>query len=250
MEIEQILLTVAYDGTNYCGWQMQSECLAVQEVLLRRLEQLFGENISTLGASRTDGGVHALGQRMCVRLPIGACKVPLDKLPEVMNARLPKDVVVVRAEAVPDSFHPIFHTKRKTYTYTIQDGKYANPLMWNFSYHVRHRLNVEEMNRAAEMFVGEHDFEAFRAMGGTTKTSVRTMYEANVRREGELVLFTVTGSGFLYNMVRIMAGTLISVGEGTIRADDIPAILKSRDRTRAGRTVPPQGLTLVKVDYE
>ena len=250
MDYEQILLTVAYDGTSYCGWQAQSEVLAVQEVLAQRLVQLFGDELTTLGASRTDGGVHALGQRMCVRLPMGVCKVPLDKLPEVMNARLPKDVTVVYAEQVPKEFHPIFHAKRKTYTYTIQDSKYANPLLWNFSCHSRVRLDAAAMNRAAALFVGEHDFEAFRAMGGTTKTSVRTMHEANVRREGDLVLFTVTGSGFLYNMVRIMTGTLMSVGEGKLAAEDISAILASRDRARAGRTVPPQGLTLVKVEYD
>ena len=248
--IEQILLTVAYDGTDYCGWQAQSEVLAVQEVVQQRLMQLFGADLTTLGASRTDGGVHALGQRMCVRLPIGVCQVPLDKLPEVINARLPKDVTVVHAQRVPDWFHPIFHAKRKTYTYTIQDCKHANPLMWRYSYHSRVRLDAEAMNRAAALFVGEHDFEAFRAMGGTTKTSVRTMYAADVRRDGDLVWFTVTGSGFLYNMVRIMTGTLMSVGEGKMAAEEIPALLASRDRTRAGRTVPPQGLTLVRVEYD
>ena len=247
---ERILLTLGYDGTAYCGWQVQENGETVQGALIRALSVLFGTGIDVLGASRTDAGVHALGQRALVTLPANMCKVPLDKLPAVVNAKLPNDVVVTRAERAGEGFHPIFDAKRKTYTYDIHNAPYAHPFMRRYAHHVRAVLNVDAMNRAAACFVGTHDFEAFRATGGTTKTSVRTMYSASVTRDGEWVRYTVTGSGFLYNMVRIMAGTLIFVGMGKLAADDMPGILALRDRTRAGVTAPPQGLTLVRVEYE
>ena len=246
---DKIVLTVAYDGTDYCGWQVQDNGETVQAVLTRTLESLFGE-LTVLGASRTDAGVHALGQRALVTLPKDICKVPLDKLPAVVNAKLPFDVVVTDAMRVAEDFHPIFDAKRKTYTYDIHNALYANPQTRRYTYHVRAALDVDAMSHAAACFVGTHDFEAFRAMGGTTKTSVRTMYGASVVREGEHIRFTITGSGFLYNMVRIMAGTLIFVGMGKLTPDKIPDVLASRNRTCAGVTAPPQGLTLVRIEYE
>ena len=246
---DRLLLTAAYDGTDYCGWQVQENGETVQAVLARAAASLFGE-CTVLGASRTDAGVHALGQRALVTLADGMCKIPLEKLPEVFNTRLPNDIAITHAERVGEGFHPIFDAKRKTYTYDIYNAPCANPLTARYSYHVRVRLDAEEMNRAAAHFIGTYDFEAFRAIGGTTKTSVRTMYDASVTREGERIRFTVTGSGFLYNMVRIMTGTLLYVGMGKLAPDDIPGILASRNRTRAGVTAPPQGLTLACVTYE
>jgi len=250
MEKEHILLTVAYDGTNYCGWQIQNGVETVQGVLEQALTRLFKVPVAMLGASRTDAGVHAMGQRTVVHLPAGTCNVPLNKLPEVVNIKLPKDVRVMCAEAVDEAFHPIFDAKRKTYTYTIHNAAYANPMFRNMRYHEKIPLDVAQMHCAAQHFIGTHDFESFRAIGGTTKTSVRTMYEAGVHREGEAVLYTVTGSGFLYNMVRIMAGTLLLVGTGKLAAEDVPGIIASRNRARAGKTMPPQGLMLMRVRYE
>ena len=260
MDKERILFTVAYDGTNYCGWQVQENGATVQGVLMDTCSRFFnvppyvpGESNTTahvLGASRTDAGVHALGQRAVLTLPEGTCKVPPDRLPEVLNAKLPPDIVLTHAEYVPRDFHPIFDAKRKTYAYSIHNAVYINPLLRNQRYHVKHPLNVAAMHDAAKRFIGEHDFEAFRAMGGTTKTSVRRMFGASVTQDGETVTFTITGNGFLYNMVRIMAGTLVAVGEGKMTGNDIATIIAARNRVAAGKTLPPQGLTLLKVYYE
>jgi len=245
-----ILLTVAYDGTNYCGWQVQKDFATVQSTLEQALSRLFGTAVTVLGASRTDAGVHALGQRALLSLPEGACKIPLARLPQVINAVLPADITIVHAGVVPEGFHPIFDARRKTYVYAVWNGAYPNPTLRNLRYHVRFPLDAARMHEAARQFIGTHDFEAFRAVGGTTKTSVRTMFDAGVARDGDNVFFTVTGSGFLYNMVRIMAGTLIEAGKGNLAPEDICGIIQSCDRTCAGKTVPPQGLTLVRVTYE
>ena len=244
----KILLTVAYDGTNYCGWQRQSNGLSVQQVIEERgLPPVLGEPAPVLGASRTDAGVHALGQRACFSAENLA--VPLEKLPMVINNGLPEDIAVVKAEAAPDGFHPIFDAKRKTYEYAVLNAAWPNPKQRLYSEHVRRELDFAAMAEAAGHFIGEHDFSAFRATDGSARTTVRTIYEARLFRDGGLITFRVTGNGFLYNMVRIMAGTLIEVGLGRICAGEVPGIILSRDRTKAGRTAPARGLTLIRVEY-
>ena len=244
-----VLLTVSYDGTNYCGWQKQKNGVSVQETLTNAIANVFDCDYTLLGASRTDAGVHALGQRAHM-VSAGPCKVPLDKLPQVLNACLPPDIRITEAIDVPDSFHPINGAKSKTYRYAINNARYQNPLMRNFSAFVYMPLDVSKMAAAARPFIGEQDFAAFCASGSSVKSTVRTIYALDVTKCGETIEITINGNGFLYNMVRIIAGTLVDVGTDKICPDDIPAIIASRDRARAGKTMPPQGLTLMQIYFD
>ena len=244
-----ILLTIAYDGTDYCGWQIQKNGPAVQQVVETALGRAFGHgDFALLGASRTDAGVHALGQRghVVLRRP---CRVPTEKLAQVVNSRLPRNVRIMAAAAVPDTFHPINDCISKTYCYKIYNAAHSNPLEARYAAFVPAPLDIAEMAGAAAFFVGEHDFAAFCASGSSVKTTVRRIFSLNVIKTGDTVEITVAGNGFLYNMVRILAGTLADVGLGKTTAADISAIIHSRDRSRAGKTMPPQGLTLLEVVY-
>lgn len=242
------LLKVAYKGTNYAGWQRQENANSIQEEVEKALSALYKESITVLGASRTDAGVHALGQ-ICVFNTKNPC-IPLGKLPYALNSHLPADISVTFAGEVPYNFHPIFHAKAKTYVYKIYNSEFRNPLLSDISWHVYRKLDIERMEGAARAFVGEHDFSAFCAAGGSAKTSVRRIFSSEVyREEGGLVCFRVNGSGFLYNMVRIMAGTLVYVGLGKLDIDSPARIIESKDRAKAGITAPPAGLCLVEVYY-
>ena len=243
-----ILLTIAYDGTNYCGWQMQKNGLSVHGALEIALQKIFNCNFSMLGASRTDAGVHALGQQAHLMLE-GTNPIPLDKLPLAVNSVLPPDIRIMAAKQVSDSFHPINDAKSKTYSYRIYNDRYQNPLMRQYSAFVPTTLDMEKMAQAAGFFIGEHDFAAFCASGSSVKSTIRTIYNLNVTKQNNIIEITVNGNGFLYNMVRIIAGTLTDVGCGKIIPDEIPYIIASADRVRAGKTMPPQGLTLVKIFY-
>jgi len=244
----QVLLTVAYDGTAYAGWQRQQNAIAVQQRLEEALSALLKRPITVNAASRTDAGVHALGQRAAFFAD--DLRVPLGKLPQVVNGFLPHDISVTAAQVVPDGFNPRFDAVCKTYTYNTYCGVVPNPLLRRYSAYVPRALDVEAMKKAAGMFTGRHDFAAFMATGGSAKTTVREIYACEViESQPRLITLTVTGSGFLYNMVRIIAGTVLYVGLGKIAADDVPGIILSCDRTRAGKTMPPEGLTLVEVEY-
>ena len=240
-----ILLTVAYDGTNYCGWQRQDNAVAVQQKLEEALSEIFRREVKTAGASRTDAGVHALGQRAA--FSVDKISIPIDKLPLVINSHLPEDIAVQGAERVGEGFNPRFDARAKTYCYQIYNAPYSNPLIRRYSAFVPGELNVEKMIEAAPKFIGTHDFAAFCASGSGAKTTVRTIFDCNVSQEGPLIRMSVTGDGFLYNMVRIMAGTLLYAGMGKV--DDICGIIASGDRKLAGKTMPPEGLTLMEVMY-
>jgi tRNA pseudouridine38-40 synthase len=244
----QILLTVAYDGTDYAGWQRQENAVAVQQKLEEALSALLSRPVTVQGASRTDAGVHALGQRACFTAP--DLRVPLDKLPMVLVGLLPPDISVTQALAVPAGFNPRFDASHKTYTYTIYNAPHPNPLLSRYSAFVPQTLDTEAMETAAVSFIGKHDFAAFCATGSSAKTTVREVHACGIYKEasGTLVM-TITGNAFLYNMVRIIAGTLLYVGMGKITKHDIPAIILSKDRKRAGKTMPPQGLVLQNVAY-
>ncbi|MDR1532020.1 MAG: tRNA pseudouridine(38-40) synthase TruA [Clostridiales bacterium] len=249
-----ILLTVAYEGTNYCGWQRQANGVSVQQRLEDTLAALTGVSVRLTGASRTDAGVHALGQRAGFK--IEELKIPVEKLPRVINARLPGDIAVCKAEYVPDTFNARYDAKRKTYRYVYNNAQYPNPLLRNFSWHVPQRLDIVKMEHAAQCLIGRHDFTAFCASHGSARSHVREIYAADIKEEPDLVTLTVTGSGFLYNMVRIIAGTLMYVGTGKLMPFssqpalwDVEKALRSRDRTLAGKTAPPQGLVLLEVTY-
>ncbi|MEN6313533.1 MAG: tRNA pseudouridine(38-40) synthase TruA [Clostridiaceae bacterium] len=244
--MRNIKLTIEYDGTAYHGWQSQINATAVQDVVASAVSSLTGENCSVTGSSRTDTGVHALGQ-VCnfhTNSPI-----PADKFAYALNTLLPEDIVIRKSEDVPDGFHARFSARGKKYRYLFYNSVFPSALLRNRAFHVYYPLDIAAMHKAAGCFTGTHDFAAFSAAGGSVKTTVRTITEAAVVRDDELVGFTVAGDGFLYNMVRIIAGTLVEVGFGRIKADDIPEIIDSCDRKRAGRTAPAHGLYLVEVYY-
>ncbi|MDR1540067.1 MAG: tRNA pseudouridine(38-40) synthase TruA [Clostridiales bacterium] len=243
----QILLTLAYDGTNYGGWQRQKNAVTVQQRLEEALESIFGDPIRAAGASRTDAGVHALGQR--ASFFIEENRIPMGKLPIVINSYLPSDIAVSCAQQVPDAFNPRFDAKEKTYEYRIWYAKFPNPLQRITSLFHPYELDVGEMKKAASAFVGEHDFSAFCSAGTLVKSRVRKVFECRVDEAAPILTFTVRGDGFLYNMVRIIAGTLLYVGQGKIKAEDAPYIIESRNRALAGKTAPPQGLTLLEIKY-
>jgi len=245
----QILLTVAYDGTNYAGWQRQNNAIAVQEKLEDALSVLLNRPVQVQGASRTDSGVHALGQRVCFIAQ--DLRVPLDKLPMVLAGLLPQDISVMASEVVPDDFNPRFDAKYKTYEYSFYNAPCPNPLLARYSTFVPQPLDLQDMRTAAKFFVGKHDFTAFCATGSSAKTTVREIYDCDiVKSQNDIITLSITGNAFLYNMVRIIAGTLLYVGIGKIACDAIPTIIASKDRKQAGKTMPPQGLTLVSVTYK
>jgi len=253
-KLMQILLTIAYDGTGYCGWQRQENGLAVQQALEEALAVLLQRNVLTTASSRTDAGVHALGQR--ATFDGTGLKIPVQKLPQVLNGLLPGDISVMAEQNVADDFNPRFHARRKTYTYRFHQADVANPLLNRYSLHVPRALDIHAMQKTAQHFIGRHDFASFCATGGSAKTTVREMYACDVAflpvamGTGDAVTFTVTGNGFLYNMVRIMAGTVLYAGLGKISPGDIPRIITACDRTQAGKTLPPHGLTLVDVAFD
>jgi len=241
-----VLLTVAYDGTDYGGWQRQANALSVQQVLEEALSGALGEKVSVTGASRTDAGVHASCQKACFRTD--SLRIPMEKLPLVLNRALPGDVAVTCAEAAEEGFNPRYMAKKKTYAYRYLNAKYRDPLFRN-AWHVPHALDDAAMAESAGDFLGTHDFRAFCASGSSVKTTVRTITECRVERIEKTIEFTVSGNGFLFNMVRIMAGTLAYIGRGKLPCGCVPGILEAGDRKLAGITAPPCGLTLVNVEF-
>ena len=243
---KRYLLTVAYDGTAYCGWQAQKNGPSVQETLETALSRLLGVFTRVTGASRTDAGVHALGQRAHFDAATG---IPAEKLPFALNTMLPPDVRVTGGLQVPDELHARFSVERKTYTYRIHNAPHASALYRNLTAHVPVALDDRLMHAAAQALVGTHDFAAFCAAGGSARTTVRTLHSVDVRREGERVTLTVCGNAFLYNMVRIIAGTLIDIGHGKLPPDCLQKALVSRDRLDLGVTAPACGLELTRIEY-
>lgn len=242
----RVKLVVAYDGTNYCGWQIQPNGITIEEMLNKHLSELLGEHIVVTGASRTDSGVHSLGN---VAVFDTNTKMPAEKISFALNQRLPEDIVVQDSCQVEEDFHPRFSKSIKTYEYKILNRKFRLPLERNTSYFYHHLLDVEKMQQAAAYLVGEHDFSSFSSVHAQTNTFVRTIYSLEVTKEKDMISIRVTGNGFLYNMVRIIAGTLVEVGIGKIEPENIPEIIKLGKRENAGKTLPPNGLYLVKVMY-
>ena len=244
--MSRILLTVEYDGTAYAGWQRQLNGLAVQQVMEERLSALCGEEIRITGASRTDAGVHARGQRAHFDT---ACRIPPEKYPFALNTMLPPDIRVTEGRAVPGGFHARFMTCGKLYTYRILNRRHASAILRNTYAHVPVSLDVDRMRRAAGTLIGKHDFAAFQAAGGTARTTVRTVREASLTLDGDALVFTVSGDAFLYNMVRIIAGTLIEIGHGKRGEDAFLRAFESLNRLDLGPTAPAHGLELTRVDY-
>lgn len=244
--MKRIKLTVAYDGTNYRGWQIQKNGETVESTLNRALKELTGENIQVLGASRTDSGVHAMGNVAVFDTEV---RMPGEKFVYALNQRLPEDIRIQHSCEVPPDFHPRYQETVKTYEYRILNREFPLPAYRLNTYFTYRPLDEERMRRAAEYLIGEHDFQSFCAAGAQVKTTVRTIYDLKVTREGELITIRITGNGFLYNMVRIIAGTLMKIGQGEWEPEYIREILNAKDRTAAGPTAPAKGLTLMEIRY-
>ena len=248
----RILLITAYDGTNYCGWQVQKNGETIEGVLNRELSRLFGAEIAVIGASRTDSGVHALGN---VAVFDTEARMPADKVAYALNSRLPGDIRIQRSLEVPPDFHPRKTACVKTYEYRILNREFELPSERLNSYFFRRELDVERMKAACPYFLGEHDFKSFCSIHTQAETTVRTIYSLEVLEEelpdlgGRRIRIRVTGNGFLYNMVRILAGTLIQVGLGAYAPEDMEPMLMACDRQAAGPTAPAQGLTLIGMKY-
>ena len=255
----RVLLSVAYDGSAYHGWQLQPNGLTIEEVLNKNISELLGEDIQVEGASRTDAGVHAL-----CNLAVFDTKtrIPADKLSYAINQRLPEDIVVTGSRQVPPDFHPRYVKTEKTYEYRIWNDRFANPLLERQSFFCFYELDLEKMQRAADYLIGQHDFASFCSVGSQAESTIREITAIAVKRDaalccgirpsmglegGSLVTIRVSGYGFLYNMVRIIAGTLLEVGKGKIEPEEVEHILSGRDRALAGPTAPAKGLVLA--DY-
>jgi len=246
--VRNLLFTIEYDGSDFYGWQRQPNVPTVQGVLEEVLSKICNMPIAIHGTSRTDAGVHALGQRASFSGDFG---IPTDRILFATNNMLPPSICITAVEEVPADFHARFNAKGKTYRYKIKNTSKRNVFDRNYVYYVAAPLKVEAMAEAAEHLVGTHDFKCFQATGGPEKTTtVRTITEMKVQQDGDEITIDVTGDGFLYNMVRIIVGTLVQVGLGKISPNQIPGIIQSKDRSKAGQTAPPQGLYLVQVHYE
>lgn len=244
--VRRIMLTIAYDGTNYCGFQVQPNGITVQEELNRALTKLLGTKTRTIGASRTDAGVHARGN---VAVFDTTARMGGDKFAFALNTYLPDDIRIQGSREVSREFHPRYTETVKTYEYRILNRIFPDPTRRLYSLHWYGPLDTDAMQKAASYLVGAHDFRSFASSGFSSDSTVRTIYEATIKKDDDLIRFRISGNGFLYNMVRIIAGTLIEIGRGDIPADDMPAILEARDRSAAGATAPAHGLTLMEIRY-
>lgn len=244
--MKRVKLIVAYDGTNYCGWQIQPNGLSVQEVLEKHLSELLKEEIRIVGASRTDAGVHALGNVAAFNT---SARMPAERISFAMNTRLPADIRVLDSVEVPMEFHPRFANTVKTYEYRIFNRKFPDPTKRLYSFFYYYPLDVGRMREGAKYLVGEHDFKSFCTAKPDVENTVRTIYSLDIKREEDMITLKIRGNGFLYNMVRIIAGTLIRVGGGALEPAQVKNILEARDRSQAGETARPEGLTLVKIEY-
>lgn len=245
--MKRVRLVVAYDGTNYHGWQIQPDKVTIESTLNEALTRLLGEPIEIIGASRTDSGVHARGN---VAVFDTVNRMPADRICLALNQRLPADIRAQSSEEVPLSWHPRKCSCVKTYEYKILNSRIEMPVHRLYTYHCYFNLDIDKMQEAARRLEGEHDFKSFCNTHTQVESTVRTIYRITVSRDQEeLVRIRVTGSGFLYNMIRIIAGTLILAGTGQIQPEDMERILEARDRRASGPTAPAKGLTLVELKY-
>ena len=244
--MRRIMLVIAYDGTRYCGWQIQPNGLTVEEILNRVLTERLEEPIIVIGASRTDAGVHALGN---VAVFDTNTQIPAEKLSFALNQRLPKDIIIQQSREVPLNFHPRRCKSIKTYQYQILNTRFPIPTQRLYSYFIYTPLQVEAMAQAAEYLVGEHDFKSYCSTRTKLENTVRKIYDIKVEKHEDVVTITISGNGFLYNMVRIIAGTLIRAGLGAYPPDYVKEILEKKDRLIAGPKAPAHALTLQGIEY-
>lgn len=243
---KRVRLTVAYDGTNYHGWQIQKNGITIESELNRCLTDLLKEPIEVIGASRTDSGVHALGN---IAVFDTVNRMPAEKISYALNQRLPEDIRIQKSEEVDGDWHPRHCDSRKTYEYRIYRGQFPMPTKRLYSLFSYHKYDVNKMQEAAAYLEGEHDFKSFCQTGAQVESTVRTLYSVEVTEQGEDLVIRVCGNGFLYNMVRIIAGTLMEIGQGKRKPKDICSILEAKDRSAAGPTAPAHGLMLIKYEF-
>ena len=229
------------------GWQKQPNKLNIQGEIERAIEIITGEKVELIGSGRTDAGVNAVGQIANFKIEKD---FPIEKIPIALNSQLKKSIRIKKAEEVPERFHSRYNCKKKTYEYTINNSEQGTAIYRNMQYHYPIKLDETKMDEAIKYLIGEHDFKSFKASGTSSKSSVRIIYDAKVERKGDIITITLTGNGFLYNMVRIISGTLVEVGEGKIEPVKVKEILDAKDRLKAGKTLPPTGLCLINVEYD
>ena len=244
--MRNVKLTIEYDGTNYCGWQKQNNEKTIQEEIEKAIYKAVGEVVEVIGSSRTDAGVHARG--MVANFKTNAT-IPFDRFKYAINDKLPDDIAIIESEEVSEDFHARYDSKGKTYCYSIINRQQKPAIGRNYVYHFKWDLDIEKMREACKHFIGKHDFKAFRSLGSSVKTTERTIKELYIESEGEKINIFITAYGFLFNMVRIIVGTLLKVGRGKSPVEDIEKIILLGDRKKAGPCVPAQGLILEKVYY-
>ena len=245
--MRNIKLTIEYDGKDFNGWQKQPGKLNIQGSIEAAIKQITGEDVQLNASGRTDAGVHAWGQVANFKTE---SNLPIEKFPIAINTKLKRSIRIINAEEVDERFHSRLSCKRKTYRYVINNSEYASAIYRNLETHIPQKLDINKMKEAVKYFEGEHDFKAFKASGTSSKSSVRTIYKAEVlEMPNNRIYIELTGNGFLYNMVRIIAGTLVDVGLEKIEPEEIPNIIKQGKRDLAGKTLPPNGLYLLRVEY-
>lgn len=245
--MKNLLFKIKYDGSSFHGWQIQPNGITVQQCLGEAFESIFGQKVNINGCSRTDAGVHA--NEFCFNVKIDT-QMSEERIITAINSKLPPSAAVYACREVKEDFHARFDCKGKEYIYRVLNTPYPDPFLRDRAYHYKYPLDEKMLDREAKAFIGTHDFMAFCASGSSVQTTVRTVYDFSVRRENDEVIFSVSGDGFLYNMVRIAVGTLIDISRGKIERGSIPQIIESKDRNMAGVTAPPCGLYLNKVFYE
>ena len=245
--MRNIKLTIEYEGKDYNGWQKQPNKLNIQGEIERAIQIVTGQEVELIGSGRTDAGVHAFAQVANFKIE---SDFPIEKIATAINSQLKKSIRVLKAQEVPLEFHSRYHCHKKTYGYIIENSEQGTAIYRNNTFHVSQPLDVEKMQQAANYLVGEHDFSSFKSSGTSSKSSVRTIYQAQVLKEQTRVIIMLTGNGFLYNMVRIIAGTLVEIGLGHMEPEEMKKILEAKDRQKAGKTLAAQGLFLMNVEYE
>lgn len=243
--MRNLKLTIQYDGIKYCGWQKQPNSSGIQGTIEYAIYEITKEKVNIIGSGRTDAGVHALGQVANFKTN---SNIPAARIPDALNAKLPKDISIIDCQEVSDDFHSRYSATGKIYRYLIYNKPYRSPLYKDISYHVRYDLDIEKMRIEAQSLLGTHEFKGFMSSGSSVKDTVRTIHNISIEESGDLIVLEVEGNGFLYNMVRIIVGTLVDIGRGRIDKP-LEEIIASQDRGEAGHTAPAHGLFLKKVHY-
>lgn len=244
--MRNIKLTIEYDGKDFNGWQKQPNHLNIQGEIEKAIKNVTGEEVELIGSGRTDAGVHAFEQVANFKTNT---ELPIEKMATAINSQLKHTIRILKAEEVDLNFHSRYNCHKKTYAYIIDNSDQGTAIYRNFTYHISQPLDIKMMQKAADYLIGEHDFSSFKSSGTSSKNSVRTIYKAQILKEQQRVIIMITGNGFLYNMVRIIAGTLVEVGLKHFPPEEMKNILDAKDRQKAGKTLPPTGLFLMNVEY-